>query len=88
MKGALFVFERKYESHISVIYLYFAPKIFELTNEFLLNLSKLVNRNSLVTAFQLILSSWGIVSLNCEQLCRPSFCLWYKSMEANNWGEG
>lgn len=41
MKGALFVFERKYESHISVIYLYFAPKIFELTNEFLLNLQQI-----------------------------------------------
>lgn len=41
MKGALFVFERKYESHISVIYLYFAPKIFELTNKFLLNLQQI-----------------------------------------------
>ena len=41
MKGALFVFECKYESHISVIYLYFAPKIFELTNEFLLNLQQI-----------------------------------------------
>lgn len=41
MKGALFVFERKYESHTSVIYLYSAPKIFELTNEFLLNLQQI-----------------------------------------------